>query len=80
MILEFQSVDDVVIAPASTGGGGKGRNAVTETNRTDRGNLCMVIPGPRVLGIMVMKLMEPEIRKTPDKWGLEVAKSTAPPE
>mgnify|MGYP000034643183 FL=1 len=44
MILEFQSVDDMVIAPAGTRGGGKGRNAVTETNRTDRDNLCMVIP------------------------------------
>lgn len=67
MILEFQSVNNVVVAPAGTRGGGKSGNAVTETNRTDKSNLYMVIPGPRVLRIMVMKLMRPKIRKTPDK-------------
>ncbi|KAH7422682.1 hypothetical protein KP509_12G019900 [Ceratopteris richardii] len=30
-----QSVDDMVVAPAGTGGDGKSRNAVTETNQTD---------------------------------------------
>ena len=67
MILEFQSVNDMVIAPAGTGGSNKGGNAVTKTNRTNRGNLCMVIPGPRMLKIVVMKLIKPKMGKTPDE-------------
>jgi len=30
------------------------------TAQTNRGDLCIVIPGPRMLGIVVMKLIEPE--------------------
>jgi hypothetical protein len=57
----------MVIAPASTGRDNKSRNAVTKTDHTNRGNLCMVIPGPRILKIVVIKLMEPKIDETPDR-------------
>ena len=37
--------------PANTGRDNKSKNAVTNTDHTNRGNLCMVIPGPRMLKI-----------------------------
>lgn len=37
--------------PANTGRDNKSRNAVTNTDHTNKGNLCMVIPGPRMLKI-----------------------------
>jgi hypothetical protein len=40
----------------------------------------MVIPGPRILNIVVIKLIEPKMEETPDKCRLKMAKSTAPPE
>jgi len=57
----------MVIAPAGTGSDDKSRNAVTGTDRTNRGDLCIVIPGPRMLGIVVMRLIEPEMDETPDR-------------
>ena len=51
VVLKFLSVNNMVIAPANTGRGNKGRKAVTETDHTDGGNLCMVNPGPLILKI-----------------------------
>jgi hypothetical protein len=34
---------------------------------TKRGNLCIVIPGPRMLKIVVIKLIEPKMDDTPDR-------------
>jgi hypothetical protein len=55
----------MVIAPAGTGSDDKSRNAVTGTDRTNRGDLCIVIPGPRMLEIVVMKLIAPKMDETP---------------
>jgi hypothetical protein len=57
----------MVIAPANTGRDNRSRKAVTKTDHTNRGNLCMVNPGPLILKIVVMKLIEPKIEETPDK-------------
>jgi len=57
----------MVIAPANTGRDNKSRKAVTRTDHTNRGNLCMVNPGPLILKIVVIKLIEPKIEETPDK-------------
>lgn len=43
-------------------------------------SLCIVILGPHMLKIVVIKLIEPKIDETPDRWRLKIAKSTAPPE
>jgi hypothetical protein len=67
VVLKLRSVNDMVIAPASTGSDGKGGNAVTGTDHTKRGDLCIVIPGPRMLEIVVIKLIEPEMGETPDR-------------
>ena len=45
----------------------KSRNFVTRMDHTNRGDLCIVIPGPRMLGIVVMRLIEPEMDETPDR-------------
>ena len=67
VVLKFRSVNNMVIAPASTGSDNKSRNAVTRTDHTNKGNLCIVIPGPRMLKIVVIKLIEPKMDETPDK-------------
>ena len=67
VVLKFRSVNNMVIAPASTGSDNKSRNAVTGTDHTNRGDLCIVIPGPRMLEIVVIKLIEPKMDETPDR-------------
>ena len=57
----------MVIAPASTGSDNKSGNAVIVTDHTKRGDLCIVIPGPRMLEIVVIKLIEPKMDETPDR-------------
>ncbi|KAL2253009.1 UNVERIFIED_CONTAM: hypothetical protein Sindi_0096800 [Sesamum indicum] len=52
VVLKFRSVNNMVIAPASTGSDNKSGNAVTRTDQTNRGDLCIVIPGPRMLEIV----------------------------
>ncbi|GJY65501.1 hypothetical protein Tco_0467739 [Tanacetum coccineum] len=70
----------MVIAPASTGSDNKSGNAVTRTDHTNRGDLCIVIPGPRMLEIVVIKLIEPKMDEIPDRRELKIDESTAPPE
>ena len=38
------------------------------------------MPGPRMFQIVVIKLIDPKIEDTPDKWSEKIPKSTAPPE
>ena len=56
------------------------KNDVTRTDQTNNGNLCKVIPGARILKIVVMKLIDPKIDAAPDKCRLKIAKSTEGPE
>jgi hypothetical protein len=67
VVLKFRSVNNMVIAPASTGSDNKSGNAVTRTDHTNRGDLCIVIPGPRMLEIVVIKLIEPKMDEIPDR-------------
>jgi hypothetical protein len=67
VVIKFRSVNNIVISPASTESDNKSRNAVTRTDHTKSGNLCIVIPGPRMLKIVVIKLIEPKIDETPDR-------------
>ena len=55
----------MVIAPASTGSASSSRNTVTRIDHTNSGILCMVMPGARMLKIVVMKLMAPRIDEAP---------------
>ena len=69
----------MVIAPASTGSDSSSRNAVTRIDHTNSGILCRVMPGARMLKMVVMKLMAPRIEQAPARWSERMAKSTAGP-
>ena len=62
---KLRSVRSMVIAPASTGSDSNKRKAVTRTDHTKSGVLCNVIPGARILKIVVMKLIAPRIEDAP---------------
>src|SRR5450759_5152402 len=67
----------MVMAPASTGS--SSRNTVTRIDHTNSGILCSVMPGARMLKMVVMKLMAPRIDEAPARWIDRIPKSTAGP-
>ena len=79
-MLKFLSVNSIVIDPANTGSDNISKNAVIKTAHTNRGNLCIDIPGALILKIVVIKFTVPKIEDTPAKCKLKIAKSTDPPE
>src|SRR6476661_10731150 len=79
VVPKLRSVSSIVIAPASTGSDNSSRNAVTRTDQANSGILCMVMPGARMLKMVVMKLMAPRIEDAPARWIDRIAKSTAGP-
>ena len=72
---EEKSEFDVVLAEA-----GSNKIAVINTDHTNNGNRCQVIPGPRILTIVVIKLLAPIIEDAPAKCKLKIPKSTDGPE
>lgn len=64
-VFRFRSVNNMVIAPASTGSESNKRNAVINTAQPNNGILCMYMPGARMLITVVMKLIAPAIEETP---------------
>ena len=69
----------MVMAPARTGSDSRSKKAVTSTAHTKSGILCSVIPGARILRIVVMKLIAPRIEDAPARWSARMAKSMAMP-
>ena len=69
----------MVMAPASTGSDSNSKNAVTSTDHTNSGILCSVMPGARMLKIVVMKLMAPRMDAAPARCSEKMARSTAGP-
>ena len=67
----------IVIAPAETGRDKSNRKAVIDTDQTERGKWCIVIPGVRVLGIVVVELIAPGMGEIPAECELDIANSTA---
>ena len=67
------------MAPASTGSDSSSRKAVTRTDQTNSGILCRVMPGARMLKMVVMKLMAPRIEEAPARCSDRMAKSMAGP-
>jgi len=80
VVLKLRSVNSIVITPASTGKDNKSKNAVNNTDQANKGMRNKVIPGRRMLKIVVIKLIEPNREKTPAKCKLKIAKSTEGPE
>jgi len=78
--LKLRSVNNIVIAPANTGKDNNNKKAVIKTDQTNKGKVCIFIPGLRILKIVVMKLIAPKIDDAPAKCKLKIAKSTAGPE
>jgi len=78
--LKFLSVNNIVIAPASTGSDNNNNTAVIKTAHTNRGSLCIVIPGALIFIIVVIKFIAPNIDDIPARCKLKIAKSTEPPE
>jgi hypothetical protein len=79
-VLKFRSVKSIVIAPAKTGKERSKRKAVISTDHTNKGIRCKLIPGPRMLKIVVMKFTAPRIELIPERCKLKIARSTDPPE
>src|SRR5438270_12771930 len=69
----------MVMAPASTGSDSNNRKAVTRTDQANNGILCRLIPGARILNMVVMKLIEPRIEDAPAICINRITKSTAGP-
>jgi hypothetical protein len=51
-----------------------------KTAHTNKGNRWNVIPGARMLTIVVMKFIAPKIDDAPARCKLKIAKSIEPPE
>ncbi len=79
VVPKLRSVSSIVIAPASTGSDRSSRNAVISTAHTNSGILCSVMPGARMLKIVVMKLIAPRIDEAPAMCSDRIAKSIAGP-
>ena len=79
VVPKLRSVSSMVMAPASTGSDSSSRNAVTSTLHTNSGILCSVMPGARMLKMVVMKLMAPRIEEAPARCSDRMAKSMAGP-
>src|SRR5262245_65548009 len=63
------------MTPASTGSDNRSRKPVTSTDQTNSGILCSVMPGARMLKMVVMKLMAPRIDEAPARCSDRMAKS-----
>jgi len=79
-VLKLRSVNNIVIAPARTGRERRRRIAVINTDQTNNGIRCMLIPGHRMFRIVVIKLTAPIIDEAPAKCRLKIARSTEGPE
>ncbi|MCY1170803.1 hypothetical protein D9M73_108930 [compost metagenome] len=69
----------MVMAAASTGSESSSRKAVTSTDHTNSGILCSVMPGARMLKMVVMKLIAPRIDEAPAKCSARIAMSVDGP-
>lgn len=69
-------MSSIVIAPARTGRDKRRRKAVTKTDHTNRGVVDKVIPGVRILKIVVIKFTAPRILLAPARCNEKIVKST----
>src|SRR5690606_7902051 len=79
VVPKLRSVSSMVMPPASTGNDSSSRKAVISTDQANSGILCSVMPGARMLKMVVMKLMAPRIEEAPAIWIDRIARSMAGP-
>jgi len=72
-------VRSMVIAPAKTGNDKRRRIAVRNTDQTNKGVWSHVIPGERILIMVVIKFTAPKIEDAPARWRLKIVRSTDAP-
>ncbi len=78
-VSKWRSVKSIVIAPASTGITTISRYPVTSQVHTNNGIFISVMPGARMLRIVVTMLMDPMIDDTPSMWMAKIATSMPGP-
>lgn len=78
-MLIFRSVNNIVIAPASTGRERRSKIAVINTAHDSRVICIKVIFCLRILMIVVIKLMAPRMEEIPARWSEKMARSTEGP-
>jgi hypothetical protein len=66
-VLKFRSVNNIVIAPASTGRDNKSKIAVMKTAHTNKGSLWKGKLSVRIFTMVQIKLIAPKIDAAPDK-------------
>ena len=76
---KLRSVSSMVIAPASTGSDSSSSQVVTRIDHTNSGIRCSVMPGARMLKMVVMKLIAPRIDEAPARWIEKITRSKAGP-
>ena len=79
MVPKLRSVISMVMAPARTGTDSSSRKAVTSDAQMNSGILCRVMPGARMLKMVVMKLMAPSSEEMPARCSANSTKSIAGP-
>src|SRR5690606_41156616 len=79
VVPKLRSVRSMVIAPARTGRASSSMKAVTSIDHAKSGILCSVMPGARMLKMVVMKLIAPSTDDAPDRCIERMTKSTAGP-
>jgi len=78
-VLRLRSVNNIVMAPASTGSDNRSKIAVKNTDHTNKGVRSQVIPSIRILIIVVIKFTAPRIELAPAKCKLKIERSTEAP-
>ena len=79
VVPKLRSVSSMVMAPPKTGSDSSSKKVVTRIDHTNSGILCNVMPGARMLKIVVMKLIAPRIDEAPARWRAKIAMSTLAP-
>ena len=69
----------MVIPAASTGRLSNSKKLVISTLQANKGTLCICIPGARILKIVVIKLIEPNMLLNPETCNEKIARSTDGP-
>ena len=73
-VLIFRSVNNIVIAPASTGKESNKSKVVITTGHTNKGIRSKAIPVDRILRTTVIKFTDPKIEEISAKWREKIAK------
>ena len=79
VVPKLRSVSSMVMPPARTGSDSSSRKAVIRTDHANSGILWSVMPGARMLKMVVMKLIAPRIEDAPAMCSDRIAKSMAGP-